>query len=213
VGYAIDPRVQGTISLSSGRPVPKSQLIFILEGALRTTNAVLMHDAAGYRIVPADDAVGNGHIDRARSPETRVAAHRRAMDRSPRQFGGGEHKRFTGSVTATAARSPNCSVICSLAGQGAGAGASDKSGTGGFGGGGGGRTLMPGVRILADVPNNSVVVYANAEAYRVIERALNQLDRPIAQVAVDVTIAEVDLNNDLQYGVQFFLGNTASSTV
>src|ERR1019366_4594807 len=64
VGYAIDPRVQGTISLSSGRPVPKSQLLFILESALRTTNAVLVHDAAGYRIVPADDAVGSGHVDR-----------------------------------------------------------------------------------------------------------------------------------------------------
>ena len=34
-------------------------------GALRTTNAVLVRDAAGYRIVPADDAVGSGHIDRA----------------------------------------------------------------------------------------------------------------------------------------------------
>ena len=65
VGYAIDPRVQVTICLSSGRPVPKSQLIFILESALRTTNAVLVRDAAGYRIVPADDAVGSGHIDRA----------------------------------------------------------------------------------------------------------------------------------------------------
>src|SRR5208337_3643154 len=65
VGYAIDPRVQGTISLSSGRPVPKSQLIFILESALRTTNAVLVHDAGGYRIVPADDAIGAGHVDRA----------------------------------------------------------------------------------------------------------------------------------------------------
>ena len=51
------------------------------------------------------------------------------------------------------------------------------------------------------------MVYANTDNYRVIERALNQLDRPIAQVAVDVTIAEVHLNNDLQYGVQFFLGN------
>jgi general secretion pathway protein D len=65
VGYAIDPRGHGTISVSSGRPVPKSQLIFILESALHTTNAVLVHDAAGYRIVPADDAVGSGHIDRA----------------------------------------------------------------------------------------------------------------------------------------------------
>ena len=72
---------------------------------------------------------------------------------------------------------------------------------------------MPGVRILADVPNNSVVVYANADSYRVIERALNQIDRPQAQVALDVTIAEVTLNNNLNYGVQFFLGslNTLNS--
>jgi general secretion pathway protein D len=51
------------------------------------------------------------------------------------------------------------------------------------------------------------VIYANAENYRIIERALNQLDRPQAQVAVDVTIAEVALTNQLQYGVQFFLGS------
>jgi general secretion pathway protein D len=103
------------------------------------------------------------------------------------------------------------------AGQGAGAGAGEASGTGGqgtgFAGGGGGRALLPGVRILADVANNSVVVYANAETYRVIERALNQLDRPQAQVELEVTIAEVHLNNALNYGVQFFLGNLGIPTV
>jgi general secretion pathway protein D len=51
------------------------------------------------------------------------------------------------------------------------------------------------------------VIYANAENYRIIERALNQLDRPLAQVALDVTVAEVNLNNNLNYGVQFFLGS------
>src|SRR5262249_42879767 len=64
VGYSIDPRVQGTVSLSSGRPVPKSDVLFILESALRMSNAVLVHDAGGYRIVPADDAVGSGRVDR-----------------------------------------------------------------------------------------------------------------------------------------------------
>jgi len=95
------------------------------------------------------------------------------------------------------------------AGGGAGAPESGASGFGGGLGGGpaGGRALLPGVRILPDVANNSIVVYANAENYRIIERALNQLDRPQAQVAVDVTIAEVELNNNLQYGVQFFLGS------
>jgi general secretion pathway protein D len=29
-GYSIDPRIQGTVSLSSGRPVPKSDMLFVL---------------------------------------------------------------------------------------------------------------------------------------------------------------------------------------
>src|SRR5262249_53474320 len=31
VGYTIDPRVQGTISLASGRPIPKSDMLYVLE--------------------------------------------------------------------------------------------------------------------------------------------------------------------------------------
>ncbi|MCL2385723.1 MAG: type II secretion system protein GspD, partial [Alphaproteobacteria bacterium] len=65
VGYVIDPRVQGTISLSTARPVAKSLLIPILESALRTANAVLVRDASGYRIIPSDDALGSGHADQA----------------------------------------------------------------------------------------------------------------------------------------------------
>ena len=61
------------------------------------------------------------------------------------------------------------------------------------------------MRITADVANNSILVYASEEDYRVIERALTQLDRPKLQVAIDVTIAEVTLNDQLNYGVQFFL--------
>ena len=63
----------------------------------------------------------------------------------------------------------------------------------------------PDVRITADVANNSILVYANEEDYRIVERAINQLDRPRLQVAIDVTIAEVTLNDQLDYGVQFFL--------
>jgi general secretion pathway protein D len=66
---------------------------------------------------------------------------------------------------------------------------------------------LPNVRITADPINNSVLVYANASDYKLIERTLNQLDRPKLQVAIDVTIAEVDLNDQLNYGVQFFLKN------
>ncbi|MGQ4274802.1 type II secretion system secretin GspD [Terrihabitans sp. B22-R8] len=61
--YLIDPRVQGTISLGSGRPVPKKDLLFVLENALRTSNVALLKDAGGYRLVPLAEAGGNGGID------------------------------------------------------------------------------------------------------------------------------------------------------
>lgn len=64
---------------------------------------------------------------------------------------------------------------------------------------------LPGVRITADPVANSVLIYASQENYRIVERALQQLDRPQRQVAVELTIAEVTLNNNLNYGVQFFL--------
>ena len=64
VGYVIDPRAQGTISLSSGRPVAKSDMLFVLENALRVNNLVLIRDPVGYRILPATDgAVGS--VDRS----------------------------------------------------------------------------------------------------------------------------------------------------
>ena len=70
VGYTIDPRVQGTVSLVSVRPVPKSDIIFVLEGALRLSGVVLLHDASGYRLTPLGDAVGAGRVDAdAANPE------------------------------------------------------------------------------------------------------------------------------------------------
>jgi general secretion pathway protein D len=61
------------------------------------------------------------------------------------------------------------------------------------------------VRITPDAVNNTLLIYANQESYRIIERTLRQLDRPQLQVAIEATIAEVTLNDNLNYGVQFFL--------
>src|SRR5882757_2570523 len=64
-GYTIDPRVQGTVSLVSVRPVPKSDIVFVLENALRLSGVVLLHDTSGYRLTPLGDAVGAGRVDSA----------------------------------------------------------------------------------------------------------------------------------------------------
>ncbi len=69
-GYSIDPRVQGTVSLVSVRPVAKSDIVFVLESALRLSGVVLLKDPAGYKLTPLGDAVGAGRVDAAAaSPE------------------------------------------------------------------------------------------------------------------------------------------------
>ena len=67
VGYVIDPRAQGSITLSSGRPIAKKDMLFVLENALHANNLNMVRDASGYRIVPANDG-GIGAIDRAEGP-------------------------------------------------------------------------------------------------------------------------------------------------
>jgi general secretion pathway protein D len=61
------------------------------------------------------------------------------------------------------------------------------------------------VRITPDVVNNTLLIYADQGNYRIIEATLQQVDKPQLQVAIDATIAEVTLNNELTYGVQAFL--------
>jgi general secretion pathway protein D len=71
------------------------------------------------------------------------------------------------------------------------------------------RGVFQNVRITANTSDNSIVVYSNQEDYRVIEHALQQLDRPQLQVSIDAMVAEVQLNDNLQYGVQYFLTSSA----
>src|SRR5262249_10273080 len=59
--------------------------------------------------------------------------------------------------------------------------------------------------ITADTVNNSLLIYADQENYRTIETTLQQVDQPQMQVAIDATIAEVTLTNELAYGVQAYL--------
>jgi general secretion pathway protein D len=83
----------------------------------------------------------------------------------------------------------------------ANAGPLDSRGTGA----GGGQTVLQGVRITADGSNNTLLIYADQANYKIIESTLQKVDQPQLQVAIDATIAEVTLNDQLTYGVQFYL--------
>lgn len=78
------------------------------------------------------------------------------------------------------------------------------------GGGNSGQAPLPNVRITADVANNSLLIFASRDQYKVLERAIFELDKAPLQVAIDVTVAEITLKDQLQYGVQYFLQNHTS---
>jgi general secretion pathway protein D len=80
-----------------------------------------------------------------------------------------------------------------------------SSAAGGAGSGSMPRGVFQNVRITADTSTNAIMVYSNQEDYLVIERALEAIDRPKLQVAVDAMVAEVTLTDQLEYGVQAFL--------
>ncbi|QZO02332.1 type II secretion system secretin GspD [Chenggangzhangella methanolivorans] len=61
------------------------------------------------------------------------------------------------------------------------------------------------VLISADPANNAVVVYADGYTYQKILAALRQLDSAPLQVAIQATIAEVTLNDEMKQGVEYFV--------
>lgn len=396
LGYTIDPRVQGTVSLASVRPVPKSDILYVLESGLRLAGVVLVRDTAGYRLIPLGDAVGGGNVDAAGAdpepgygisvvplqyvsaqtllklldsfalkpgtvradsgrnllliqgsgserrvavdaalsfdadwmrgqsvgifpinngnPEPIVAELEKIMDsgesglahdvikfqvvarmnavmvitRKPALLRTAETwiKRLDNANTAknsvhvyhvkygearqiarvmtemfiggssggsldassnqlapgSGSTSSSSADRLSLNGnqsQSSGFGNSgfgnQQGGNGlvanrGFGGSpatpaasslasaatsspldarsgssGGGKPILEGVRITPDIVNNTLLIYADQENYRIIEGTLRQVDRPQLQVAIDATVAEVTLNDSLGYGVQSFL--------
>ena len=69
-----------------------------------------------------------------------------------------------------------------------------------------------GVRILPDERTNSLLVMATKEDMARIEQLIKEVDTSVAQVQIEVVIAEVTLNNELDVGVDVFkrLFNTRS---
>jgi general secretion pathway protein D len=60
------------------------------------------------------------------------------------------------------------------------------------------------MRIIANRRNNALLIYATPSEYAVVEGMLRKIDIIPLQVLIEATIAEVDLNDSLQYGTQFF---------
>ena len=90
----------------------------------------------------------------------------------------------------------------------------NEGGQGGSDSGGGGDSIdltsqaageKSSVLVSADPANNAVVIYADGYTYQKILAALRQLDSAPLQVAIQATIAEVTLNDEMKQGVEYFV--------
>ncbi|HYZ61938.1 MAG TPA: type II secretion system secretin GspD [Acetobacteraceae bacterium] len=72
------------------------------------------------------------------------------------------------------------------------------------GGGSGGEVTPDAMRIIPNVQNNAILVYATARENEVIDAMIRKIDILPLQVRIDAVIAEVTLNDNLKYGTQFF---------
>jgi general secretion pathway protein D len=69
----------------------------------------------------------------------------------------------------------------------------------------GGNTASSQVTVQADTDSNALLVIADEDGYDQILDVVARLDRAPDQVMIEVRIVEVVLNDDLRYGVQWFL--------
>ncbi len=67
------------------------------------------------------------------------------------------------------------------------------------------------IRVIADEVNNALVILATAQQYKQVEAALRRLDVSPQQVLIEATIAEITLQGDLRYGMEWFFTNQLGS--
>jgi general secretion pathway protein D len=68
------------------------------------------------------------------------------------------------------------------------------------------------MRIIPNKQNNALLIFATPEEESSVESMLHKIDIIPLQVRIDATIAEVDLNDALEYGTQFYFRNLGLSS-
>lgn len=115
---------------------------------------------------------------------------------------------ITGGSAPTATRRTTSSTGTSTYGQGRPQTTIPPPPAGSLGGAGAVDTgflqFAQGVRILPDYRTNSLLLMATKGDMLRLEQLIQSIDTAVAQVLIEVVIAEVDLKNELDVGVDFF---------
>jgi general secretion pathway protein D len=70
-----------------------------------------------------------------------------------------------------------------------------------------GSNQLADVRVVADEENNALMIYADGTQYDIVKGALKQLDVVATQVIIEASIMEVQLVDELRYGLEWTFKN------
>ncbi len=68
------------------------------------------------------------------------------------------------------------------------------------------------VSVVVDENRNALIIYCSSGDYKIVKDLLEQIDTMPHQVLIEVTIAEITLKGDLQYGMEWYLKHTGDYT-
>jgi general secretion pathway protein D len=68
-------------------------------------------------------------------------------------------------------------------------------------------STLEGVSVIADEPNNALIIMAQPQQYRMLNKIIKQLDVMPLQVLIDAMIVSVTLTDELEHGVQWRFKN------
>ena len=69
------------------------------------------------------------------------------------------------------------------------------------------------IEVVADVPTNSIFVTATPEQFFEVRKIVERLDFTVPSVLIEAVVVEVQLNENLAYGVEWFLNKKLGSKV
>jgi general secretion pathway protein D len=131
---------------------------------------------------------------------------------SPESIGGGSRAATSGGSMGSASsggRTGGSSALAgnrSNSGQGARAAAAAMTSVD-IGGTGTGTNQLVDVRVVADEENNALMIYADGKQYGIVKDALKQLDVVATQIIIEASIMEVQLTDELRYGLEWTFKN------
>jgi len=71
-----------------------------------------------------------------------------------------------------------------------------------------GNAAFTGVSVIADEPNNALIIMAEPQQYRMLSKVIQHLDVMPLQILLDATIVAVNLTENLEYGVKWLFKNS-----